>query len=328
MENILRISALGLLVFLAACQQSADTRCQIGFTNASRNDFSNVGVLIPAKDRVYDEVVGLLWHDPSGNVNSDQIEGKVIDLNMDTIPSRLTVYWATDRGGPRNEQVINVPRYILSPNSFVGTLWFWFTDDGVEVVPESDAEAQTRANGFANWERAEHLDPTKSADYGHDVVAPAPPARPRYSWGFNNPTGKNLLDISLEYSQRGEAYAIKVDNLPPSPDGAGFLTGARDTFGSYPVPEMVTVRWKSEANGPIHTSALEVASQIPDIVHYTTTIWLRFSDEKVELVTETVQQSAARETALAAKREEEAKRVFQRSRLDLRGQTGGATTRP
>lgn len=57
----------------------------------------------------------------------------------DPIPPAATVVWKTP-DGKEHRQTLEVPKNICDDAFWTGTIWFKFTDKGVEVVPLSRAD--------------------------------------------------------------------------------------------------------------------------------------------------------------------------------------------
>lgn len=103
------------------------------------------------------------------------------------------------------------------------------------------------------------------------------PRWPRYAMAFANDTDRDMHDVRAEWSLKGHIYVSR----------AGYLSvGAqsRDNEEMDPIPPAVTVYWTTPDNVE-HHQPLDVAARIRNITWFSGTIWFKFDDNHVELLT-------------------------------------------
>lgn len=102
-----------------------------------------------------------------------------------------------------------------------------------------------------------------------------------YAWGYFNTTKTNLDDVQISYPWRTQTMKSGAGFLPPC--GPHDL-GKRESIGFDPIPETVTVTWKT-ADGERHRQEARVASAIPDLAHFSGTVYFIFvNDGTVKVV--------------------------------------------
>ena len=101
----------------------------VGFANRTKEQFSGVES---------EWVINGVKYNPGAGRLAPGSE-KEYEYAPDPIPPAATVVWKTP-DGKEHRQTLEVPKRIREDASWTGTLWFKFTDTGVEVVPLSREE--------------------------------------------------------------------------------------------------------------------------------------------------------------------------------------------
>lgn len=101
----------------------------IGFANRTKEQFSGVESEWVINGTKYNPGAGIL--EPGSE--------KEYEYAADPIPPAVTVVWKTP-DGKEYSQKLEVPKKIRDDATWTGTLWFKFTERGVEVIPLSRAE--------------------------------------------------------------------------------------------------------------------------------------------------------------------------------------------
>lgn len=112
----------------------------VGFANRTKEQFSDVKAEWSINGAKYSPAAGRLAP------GSEKEEGDAAD----PIPPAATVVWKTP-DGKEHRQTLDVPKNIRDDPSWTGTLWFKFTDKGVEVVPLSRAEMHKLAQAHKKY---------------------------------------------------------------------------------------------------------------------------------------------------------------------------------
>jgi hypothetical protein len=116
------------------------------------------------------------------------------------------------------------------------------------------------------------------------ATRPAGPA-PHYSWGFQNTSAHELVNVEMRYPFQEGYYGIKPGHIQPSTSNAqGNPSGPVDHFGIYPIPNKITAYWSPVPNGPVKQQEIDLTGKIPDPAHFGGTIWLKFTDDAAEVV--------------------------------------------
>jgi hypothetical protein len=101
-----------------------------------------------------------------------------------------------------------------------------------------------------------------------------PPIRdPAYAVGFYNAADANLTDVWARWQSHGIPWGASAGFLPPDPTGNA--VGKVSDFQPDPIPDCVELTWKTQ-DGAGHSQHLAMASKIPDIAHFTGTIYLKY----------------------------------------------------
>ena len=101
----------------------------VGFANRTNEQFSGVKAEWLINGVKYTPGAGMLA--PGSTAEDRYAAGP--------IPPAATVIWKTP-DGKEHRQTLEVPKKIREDATWTGTLWFKFTDKGVEVVPLSNEQ--------------------------------------------------------------------------------------------------------------------------------------------------------------------------------------------
>ncbi|MDB5330320.1 MAG: hypothetical protein JWP03_1471 [Phycisphaerales bacterium] len=130
---------------------------------------------------------------------------------------------------------------------------------------------------------------------GGDPFANRPRTRvPHYALGFANATGAAVDEVKLDWTADGMDLHDGAGFLSPSPDATKESNEAPD-----PIPPKATLSWLT-ADGQKHKQELEVASRVPDIAHFSGTVWFKITpDQSVRVIALTKDEMLQR--AIASK---------------------------
>ena len=98
----------------------------IGFSNRTKEEFSGVEAEWEINGVKYNPGAGILV--PGGKAEYEYVP--------DPIPPAATVVWKTP-DGKEHRQTLEIPKKIRDDAFWTGTIWFKFTDKGVEIIPLS-----------------------------------------------------------------------------------------------------------------------------------------------------------------------------------------------
>lgn len=107
----------------------------IGFANRTKEQFSGVEA---------DWVINGVKYTPDAGMLAPGSEAQY-RFAPDPIPPAATVVWKTP-DGKEHSQKLEVPKDIRSDPTWKGTIWFKFTDKGVEVIPLSKKQMDDLAD--------------------------------------------------------------------------------------------------------------------------------------------------------------------------------------
>lgn len=99
---------------------------------------------------------------------------------------------------------------------------------------------------------------------------------PEYVLGFANATGSETADVRLRWKVDGVDVQHDGRSLPP--DGQDELHSLSD-----PIPATGTIFWET-ADGKQHQQDIEVAKRVPDIEHFSGTLWFKITADGVVVV--------------------------------------------
>jgi hypothetical protein len=101
---------------------------------------------------------------------------------------------------------------------------------------------------------------------------------PDYAFGFINSTDRVLNGVRVEWMSNGSSCIARAGILPPvQPGDVPARGGGKRSSGQPdPIPSHVTLYWTS-ADGRQHECEMAVASMVPDLVHFSGTIWFEFT---------------------------------------------------
>jgi len=102
----------------------------IGFANQTKEQLSDVEA---------EWVINGVKYNPGAGMLPPGFGGKEYRYAPDPIPPAATVVWKTS-DGKEHRQTLVIPKEIRDDATWTGTIWFKFTDKGVEVVPLSREE--------------------------------------------------------------------------------------------------------------------------------------------------------------------------------------------
>lgn len=112
----------------------------IGFANRTPVEYTEV--------RVEWTSGGVKYSPSAGRLSTDS--RKEDNEAPDPIPDSATVVWKTPNGKEHRQTVI-VAKKIKNIATWTGTVWFKFTDNGVEVVPLSKKEMDDLADARKDY---------------------------------------------------------------------------------------------------------------------------------------------------------------------------------
>ena len=107
------------------------------------------------------------------------------------------------------------------------------------------------------------------ADYWHA-------RNPPYTDGFYNATGQELRDVQIDYEVDHKPYRLGGGLMVPT-------AVASIEFAPDPIPERVTLSWRTP-DGELHHQELAVASRVPDLKHFSGTLYFCISQDGLRVV--------------------------------------------
>ena len=108
------------------------------------------------------------------------------------------------------------------------------------------------------------------------------PRFPNYSIGFANSTVEELNEVRADWEVGGHQYGTTVGVLVPAARG-------ENGPAPDPIPPQVTVSWRTP-DGQLHHQTVKVAERVKNITFFSGVIWLKITDQGVQVVPLTEEQ--------------------------------------